>query len=222
MICNKKLLIVIAEKHKGDAVMAEAKKHGASGGTILLGRGTADNTLLRLLGLDDVEKELLYTLLPSELVPEIMEALRHAESLRKLRGLMFTLNVLDALHLAQAATNKPSQEYAMSNALPSSDYELITIIVNSGFADQVMDAARHAGATGGTVINARGTAREEDARFFGITIVPEKELVMVLSPRGESQRIMESIRNEFQQAEPGIGIVFRMPVERFEMLGTKK
>ena len=79
-----------------------------------------------------------------------------------------------------------------------------------------------AGATGGTVIHARGTARPDDATFFGITIVPEKELVMILSPKDKSDRIMESIKAEFSNAEPGSGIAFRTAVESFDMLGVKR
>ena len=110
----------------------------------------------------------------------------------------------------------------MSNTTASPAYELISVIVNSGSADQVMDAAREAGATGGTVINARGTARPEDAPFFGITIVPEKELVLILCPSTDSERIKEHIMAEFRDAERGVGIAFRMPVSSFDMLGTKK
>ena len=82
-----------------------------------------------------------------------------------------------------------------------------------------MDAARNAGATGGTVIHERGTARPDDASFFGITIVPEKELVMILSPRDKSSHIMDAIKAEFKDAEPGSGIAFRTAVNAFEMLG---
>ena len=63
-----KLLIAVIEKHKCDAAMAAARKAGAPGGTVLMGRGTAQSKWLRILGLDDVEKELLYTLLPASLV----------------------------------------------------------------------------------------------------------------------------------------------------------
>ena len=219
-----KLLIAILEKHKCDAAMTVARQAGASGGTILLGRGTAENKWLRMLGLDDVEKELLWTLLPASDVPAIMKALREAPSLAKVRGIMFTLDVHALLRHQDspfAAPANPSMENTMSANAPSG-FELISVIVNSGTADQVMDAARKAGATGGTVINARGTARPEDAPFFGITIVPEKELVMILCPRELTAGIMESIMNEFSDAKPGSGIAFRMPVEAFETLGPKK
>ncbi len=221
---ESKLLVAVIEKHKCDAAMAEARKVGAAGGTVLMGRGTVQNKWLTILGLDDVEKEILYILLPASQVRPVMDALRHAPCLHKVRGILFTLNVLDIFrHHIQTPAHSDIQEDPMTDSHQEvSDYELLSIIVNHGNADQVMDAARRAGATGGTVINARGTARPEDATFFGITIVPEKEFVMILTPKGETAHIMDSIRKEFQDAEPGSGIAFRMAVEAFETLGPKK
>ena len=59
-------------------------------------------------------------------------------------------------------------------------HEMILCIVNSGFSDAVMDTARELGARGGTVIHARGTAAKDAEKMFGITIQPEKEIVMIL------------------------------------------
>ena len=220
-----KLLVAVIEKHKCDAAMAAARKAGAPGGTVLMGRGTAQNKWLRLLGLDDVEKELLYTLLPAPLVRPVMNAIRNDPALARTRGILFTIDVLETFrhHVSPSAALSQSQEDPMSDNSPEqSGYELLSVIVNNGSADQVMDAARNAGATGGTVIHARGTARPDDASFFGITIVPEKELVMILAPKDKSARIMESVKAEFKDAEPGSGIAFRTAVESFDMLGSPR
>ena len=222
--CVGKLLVAVIEKHRCNAAMSAARKAGAPGGTVLMGRGTAQSKWLRILGLDDVEKELLYTLLPSSLVAPVMNAIRNAPALARTRGIMFTIDVLEAFrHQTAPAVSSQTQEDLMSDNRPEqSGYELLSVIVNNGSADQVMDAARAAGATGGTVIHARGTARPDDASFFGITIVPEKELVMILSPKANSARIMDSIRAEFKDAEPGSGIAFRTAVESFESLGPRR
>ena len=220
-----KLLIAVIEKHKCDAAMAAARKAGAPGGTVLMGRGTAQSKWLRILGLDDVEKELLYTLLPASLVRPVMNAIRIASALFRTRGTLFPIDVLEAFRRHDSTLVAPSQtqEDTMSDNSPEqSGYELLSVIVNHGSADQVMDAARSAGATGGTVIHARGTARPDDASFFGITIVPEKELVMILAPKDKSARIMESVKAEFKDAEPGSGIAFRTAVESFDMLGSSR
>ena len=60
-------------------------------------------------------------------------------------------------------------------------FELIMCIINAGFSDAVMDAARSCGARGGTVIHARGTARQEVETRFNISIHPEKEVVLILA-----------------------------------------
>ena len=220
---SSRLLVVITEKHRCDAVMAEARKAGADGGTIMFGMGTAENKWLRLLGLDDVEKELLWSLMPAPLTRKVMTALHDAPCLASTRGVMFTLDVSSALHLCGSPLlSASSLEENMSAQKDTPAYELISVIVNSGSADQVMDAAREAGATGGTVINARGTARPEDAPFFGITLVPEKELVIILCPSKDTESIMARILKEFRNAERGTGIAFHMPVSSFEMLGAKK
>ena len=65
-----------------------------------------------------------------------------------------------------------------------SAFELIITIINRGFSEDVVDAAKSAGAQGGTVLHARGTGVHEAEKFFGISIQPEKEMVLTLVPSG--------------------------------------
>ena len=80
-------------------------------------------------------------------------------------------------------------------------HDLILTIVNRGFADEVMSAAKAAGAFGGTVVNARGTGTHELQHFFGAIIQPEKELVLILTER------------EKRLSKEGMGICFSLPVD---------
>ena len=98
-------------------------------------------------------------------------------------------------------------------------HELISVIVNAGYAEDIMHAARKAGATGGTIINARGTGKEEDVKFFGITIVPEKDFLLILAAKDQAQAILEAIRATPCLSEPGMGIAFCSNVECFVPLG---
>ncbi|MBP5450040.1 MAG: P-II family nitrogen regulator [Spirochaetales bacterium] len=100
-------------------------------------------------------------------------------------------------------------------------YELLTVIVNKGFASDAMSAARKAGATGGTILNARGTAREGDEKFFGMDIVPEKELLMILTKTENEAAIREAIRALPCLSTPGSGIAFTCPADNFTLLGKK-
>ena len=85
-------------------------------------------------------------------------------------------------------------------------YELIFCIVNTGFSGTVMDAARSAGATGGTLLRARGSAGKEAEEFFHIQIEPEKEIVMILAPADIKDDIMSSIYKQAGLSSAGQGI----------------
>ena len=211
-----KLLCCIVDRKHGERIVSITKEAGATGGTILLGRGTAKSDLMQILGLGDSRKEIVLTLATPDIAQNIKRALQTSEWVsKKVKGILFVVDVF-ALHRASVLS------LARETSMSTLSHELITVIVNAGYAEDIMSVARKAGATGGTVIHARGTARPDDASFFGITIVPEKELVMILSPKDRSSRIMESIRAEFSDAEPGSGIAFRTAVESFDMLGRKK
>ena len=92
-------------------------------------------------------------------------------------------------------------------------YEVIFCIVNSGFSEAVMDAAREYGAGGGTVIHGRGTANPEAEKIFGISIHPEKEIVMILVESKIRDDILHALYNAVGLKTPGGGIAYSMPVE---------
>ena len=92
-------------------------------------------------------------------------------------------------------------------------YEVIFCIVNAGFSELVMDAAREVGARGGTVINARGTANKEAEEFFHIIIQPDKEIVMILVPEEIKDAVLHAVYNSAGLKTAGQGIAFSMAVE---------
>ena len=61
------------------------------------------------------------------------------------------------------------------NKQPENEFEVILAIVNVGFADQAMLAAREVGAKGGTIIRARGSSNIGVDKKYGLTITPEKD-----------------------------------------------
>ena len=94
------------------------------------------------------------------------------------------------------------------------EYEVILCIVNSGFSDAVMDAAKEFGARGGTVIHARGTANTEAEKLFNITIQPKKEMVMIIVKSELCDDILHALYREVGLNTPGQGIAFSLPVDR--------
>lgn len=92
-------------------------------------------------------------------------------------------------------------------------FSLIITIISRGFADQVMDAAKAMGATGGTILYARGSGIHEAEKFFGFSIQPEKEVVLILVDRGLKQNIMKEICEECGLGAEGHGLSFALPVD---------
>lgn len=92
-------------------------------------------------------------------------------------------------------------------------HEVILCIVNSGFSEEVMDAAREFGARGGTVIRARGTANAEAEKLFNIAIQPEKEIVMILVESKIKNDILHALYKAVGLNTPGQGIAFTLPVD---------
>lgn len=93
------------------------------------------------------------------------------------------------------------------------NYEAIFCIVNAGFSDVVMDAAKEVGARGGTVIHARGTANKEAEQFFHITIQPDKEIVMILVPSEIKDDVLHALYRNAGLKTEGQGIAFSMAVD---------
>lgn len=92
-------------------------------------------------------------------------------------------------------------------------YSLIITIVNKGFEEVVMEAARSEGARGGTVLKARGTGEKEAVKFMGLSIEPEKDLVLILSETEKRHNIMKAIHTKAGLNTEGQGLAFALPVE---------
>ncbi len=221
-----KLLISVVRHGAGDRVAHVARRAGARGGSILTGRGTVSNRLLQLLCLADTEKDLVFVLAPDADMPGIIGALRASpEICRKTTGVGIVLDVTAVVRNAwQAQAPAPAADARPQGVTMkhSTGHQLIFAIVNAGYADDLMAAARAAGAGGGTILKARGTGTEEDAGFFGITIVPEKELLLVLAANDAAPAIFEAVRSAPCLAEPGSGIIFSVAAEDFFPLGAHR
>ena len=94
-----------------------------------------------------------------------------------------------------------------------SEYEVIFCVVNAGYSELVMDAAKEVGARGGTVIHARGTANKEAEKFFSITIQPDKEIVMILVPSKIKDDVLHAIYRQAGLKSAGQGIAFSLAVD---------
>lgn len=231
-----KLLICLVGRGKGEDLVDVAKKAGARGGTISLGRWVSGSKIMQALFLADIWQEIVFTIMGRE-IDKVLPAIREAAARRpgRLGGMAMVLDVPSlilrrgqqqppALKGAQNETTGGGAASDTQNMESRSDkmesgHKLITVIVNTGFADDVMKAAREAGATGGTILNARGTGTEDDVKFFGITLVPEKEMLYIVAASDKVEDIVKAVSSVPKLCEPGGGIIFCTEVEEFIILG---
>lgn len=222
-----KLLISIVPHNSGELICNAAKSAGAGGGTIAMGRGTASNGVLQLLGLGDTSKDIVYIIVKNSLKAAVYDAIIAASEKKSHFGVMFTLNTPDFIragHLNEKSDQSTESDISASKgeeAMSDKNYQMINVIVNKGYAEDAMEAARKAGAGGGTIMGARGTAKEGDAAFFGMKIVPEKEMLMILVPSEKKDDILAAITALPCFAEAGSGIVFCNEAQDFTVLGKK-
>lgn len=230
-----KLFISIVPHGKGEKLTRAAMESGCQGGTVLMGRGLAKSNLAAILGLGETTKDLIMMVVEKSVSETVKEAIVHTASReRRNFGELFSVGVDFLLKAGNIFQNEESNSTNSKNNANSPDSnnleedtmntqnEMITVIVNKGYADDVMATARKAGAGGGTVINARGTAKETDERFFGMHIVSEKEMLIIVVPSEKKNGVISAIKELKCLKDPGMGITYSSKVEDFSLLGKSK
>ncbi|MBE5758192.1 MAG: hypothetical protein E7345_04665 [Clostridiales bacterium] len=99
----------------------------------------------------------------------------------------------------------------IENEKVKDEFELIIAVIGRGFADYVVFSAREAGATGATILYGRGTA-DSDKHVMGISLQPEREIVLILVKKNERRKIMQEIAEKTSLLEEGRGLCFSIPV----------
>ena len=215
-----KLIMCIVPHNSGETITNAAKQAGAGGGTIVMGRGTASNSVLQLLGLGDTSKDITMNIVEQSIANKVCEQIEQACSSKKAHfGVLFTIDV-NGFMKAGSGGKAPKSKEKITGEDNMEKYEMINIIVNKGFAEDAMAAARKAGAGGGTIIGAKGTAREGDSTFFGVDIVPEKEMLMILVPQDKRDQIIQAVSSLECFNKAGSGIIFSSEAKDFRLLGA--
>ena len=187
---------------------------------VLHGRGTATDRMLDLLGIESRENRIVLTVADPQKTRELIE-----EQRRVLYLGMPGNGLVIALPIKSIGGGK-TLAYLSGDASPkytpeaTYDHELILAITNEGCTDMVMDAARAAGATGGTVIHGKGVGQENAKKFFNVSIAQEKEVVMIVAYRPQKAAIMQSILKLAGPDSKAGAIVLSLPVS--EIAGLRK
>ena len=175
------------------------------------GMGTASSSLLDYFGLNEAERIVIFSIMPKIVSKHI---LRYAKSKLKIdepgKGIALTIPLSSSTkYMQEIYKNQKLEDFEMKEV----SQHLIITIVNEGFAEMVMNAAKKAGSRGGTTINGRGLETEKIIKFLGIAIEPEKDIVLILTDEGKKTAIMNEIVEACGIKTPGAGICFSIPVE---------
>lgn len=105
--------------------------------------------------------------------------------------------------------------------MKTNEHEVVFAIVNSGYAEDVMEVAREQGVRGGTILHARGVVNENAAAFFGITLHADKEVLMMVVEKDIRDKVLNTIYKEMGMDKKARGIAFSLPVSDVAGLAPK-
>ena len=207
------MMVTITERSKLTTFLSFYRERQVPVQFISLALGTASNETLNYLGLERSDKCVFASFVTDEKWEELRRVLR-----RELQidvpgmGIAFTvpLSSIGGRRELQFLTEHQNYQKGEESTMKDTKYELLVVIANQGYTEQIMAAARRENAGGGTVIHAKGTGMEGAAPFLGMELVNEKELVLIVARTPEKKRIMKAIMDG---AGPKAGtIVFSLPV----------
>lgn len=182
---------------------------------VTMGQGTARGDILDYLGLEASEKMVAFHFLELENWKTVKRDLQ-----KKLQidapgeGIAFlvSLSSIGGKRTLQFLLEKKELPEREESTLKDTTYELIIAIADQGNLELVMDAARGAGAYGGTVIHAKGTGMEYAEKYLGVTIAAEKEMIFIVTKKEQKNGIMKAIMEQAGMDSAAKTVVFSLPV----------
>jgi nitrogen regulatory protein PII len=213
-ISKARMLTLILSENQSHKCIRLAKAKGIRGGMVTIGKGTVKSAILNLLGIKSQKKEIIHFLLKKEQAEELLDYLDDELQLKKPgHGIAYTTSVMDAIGLLDQKTcKKQIIRNTEQGTEGESMFKKLTVIVDLGMADDVMDIAREAGVRGGTILHGRGAGAEIATKLFGVEIEPEKELVIILTPDNLIDKVVNALFHGLNLDEPGKGILFVEPI----------
>lgn len=212
-----KFMLTITKREYEENYLAFFRKQNIHNVTSLLCNGTATQSVLDLLGVEKTEQILLTAMVRDEQIPAIKRGLRINMDISAAGNGVAVFIPVDSFG-GSSSLNYYIGEQPIENKgedkMSNTDSRVVMIIalVDKGNTDLVMDAARSAGASGGTVLRAKGTGAKI-AKFFGVTISEEKEIVHIIAVREARDNIMKAIMEKAGSATQAHGVLFSLPVD---------
>lgn len=212
-------VFTIVDYSKGEMIAEIYKKENVPVFVSTHGNGSADSSVLELLGFGENKKSVMISLLEMAHSERVFEAVDEKMHIRKPgTGIMFSVPLTSATAflvglMHSENNNDAAQEKGRETNMAEHEFELIITIITKGYFPDVKAAANAAGARGGTLIHALGMGGEEAQKFLGIAIQPEKDVILNVVRREEKTKIMKAIAEASGINTQGRGIIFSLPVD---------
>ena len=220
-------MITIVDRSRVNEYLKVFDEHKVPIGLVTMGEGTASTEMEELFGLQsaETEKAVCFSIIRETIWISLKKDLETRVSDTEpwagrpfvnapWTGVSFIVPLSsvggprELAYLTRGMKFKKGAESELKNTV----YELIVVICNIGYNDMVMDAARDAGATGGTIIHARGTAKKDTEDFLGISLATERDMVFIVTDKDNKDDIMTSIMKNAGIDTKAGGLVFSLPV----------
>lgn len=182
---------------------------------ISLAHGTAKNEMLNYLGLDASNKTVIYSVVTENAWLTLKQQMEYRLWIDSYGdGISFIIPLESiggkrTMHYLLETEESPKQEEA---TLKETTHSLIITIAEQGYTNQIMDAARPAGAYGGTVFHAKGTGSEMAQKFLGVSLAEEKEILYIVTRKEKKNDIMRAIHEQAGPSTKAKAICFSLPV----------
>lgn len=201
-----KMLVVICDRTLTNKIVKTLNQENVKYHISFYGRGTADQSILSYFGLEKTEKEVIMSIIDNQDINIILEKLSAYEFIKHHGAVAFTVP-LDGISQNTLDYIKKMEEWKMKF-----EHELIITISNEGFVDEIMATAKKAGARGGTIVHGRGTVTEEAIKFFGLTIHPDKDILLIVTKTENKNDIMLAISTEHGVDKKPRAVCFSLPI----------
>jgi len=216
-----KALVIIVNRHDGVKTTKYLREMHFHLQFSCMAQGTSGSEIMDLLGLDSIDKAAVLCVSPGFHIDKALPQLTEKLHLKKAgRGIAFTIPLTGVTmpdissHIKERSKkwlkNMEDEVYHMIETIT---HNVIISVVNKGYSEELMKAAKAAGAKGGTIINARRTGIEDAVKFFGISLQDEREIVAILTKKESRQAITNAINDSFGMNSQAHGIIFSLPVD---------
>lgn len=208
------IVAAVVDVEQGEKVLRIYREEQAPVDFVCMAHGTARTEMLDLLGIGETAKAVVFCLAASGQAQRILNRLGKELQMRYPgRGIAFTIPVSGiGRRWHSLLTQADEQEEIRMNKSEQTGFDVVAVVMERGYTNVAMDAARRAGARGGTVISARGIAENEVKRFFGIEIQAEKEIVFLVVKSTEKQQVMTELMRAVGTRTRSHGLILSMPV----------